>query len=229
MFEEKFDQLLSWGRYLHWSDLNFQKYFSFGNDKSLNKGDAVGDMLLLAFVSQWLASLYVVLEGWQELNEKDERIDKILNISKKHHNLLRRHRNAVFHYQPSLFDKKFSEITKEGISTLIWAVALELEFQRYFWEWPEKHLITKEQKTEARKLIETAIGWIPVEIFAAEKDRLRKINEEANEMLEKAEDKNSAHSLELKEAVDMGEAIIQETIDLKIEDIINTIRNGKIN
>ena len=53
MLEEKLDRLLSWGRYLHWSDLNFQKYFNFSNDNSINKDDAAGGMLLLAFVSQW--------------------------------------------------------------------------------------------------------------------------------------------------------------------------------
>lgn len=224
-FKIKFETILSWGRYLHWSDMHFHQYFG-GSEEELFKEDHPTTMRTFAIISQWLASLYVVLEGWKELNDKDYRIDKILNISKKYPDLLRRYRNAVYHYQPKLFDRRFSEFTKEGIAPLLWASSLELEFQRYFWEWPKKYFKINEQIDEVRDSIKDMIGWIPVDIFASKKCMVEKTIKESKDLLAKDDNKESKHYKELKKAIEMSEHLIQDVKDIEIDDIVNKITNN---
>ena len=87
------------------------------------------DIEAVMYMSLWYASLYVVVEGWQELKLKDEKIDELLqseNIA-----LLKRYRNGVFHFQKVYKDKRFDELDqkKEAVE---WIVKLNKEFGRYF-------------------------------------------------------------------------------------------------
>jgi hypothetical protein len=54
--------------------------------------------------SSWLASLFVVVEGWQKLCLHDDEVDRLLDA--KFLDLLRRNRNAIFHYQPEYLDNR---------------------------------------------------------------------------------------------------------------------------
>jgi hypothetical protein len=58
--------------------------------------------------------IFVVIEGFRELNCKDERVEKLLT-AEKYVDLLRRFRNGVFHYQKEPMDPRLvSFITREG-------------------------------------------------------------------------------------------------------------------
>ena len=51
------------------------------------------------------ASLYLVIEGWQELGIQDSEADELLRSP--HVDLLKRYRNGVFHYQRDMWDERF--------------------------------------------------------------------------------------------------------------------------
>ena len=81
------------------------------------------------YMSLWYASLYVVIEGWQALKLKDERIDELLqseNVA-----LLKRYRNGVFHFQKVYKDKRFDEFDQKK-EAAEWMVKLNKDFGRYF-------------------------------------------------------------------------------------------------
>ena len=93
------------------------------------------------YMSYWYAALYVVIEGWQELGLKDDKIDTFLdspNIS-----LLRRYRNGVFHFQSDYYDERFLGFIRDGIKCVEWIRNLNLEFGRYFLSWFEQKNATK--------------------------------------------------------------------------------------
>lgn len=88
------------------------------------------------YISYWFGSLYVVIEGWNELNLKDKEIDSLL---KSHNvNLLRRYRNGVFHFQRDYFDERFMGFLRDGVSRIEWVQVLHGEFERFFAEWWQK-------------------------------------------------------------------------------------------
>ena len=96
------------------------------------KGRRYWLLRVFTHLTYWLASLYVVVEGWRELNLTDERIDNLLRSDNVER--IRRVRNGVFHFQPDYFDKRFVEPFKHaGISE--WADSLNQEFGRYFADW----------------------------------------------------------------------------------------------
>ena len=84
------------------------------------------------YMSYWYGALYVVIEGWRELKLSDPRIDALL--SSPNVDLLRRYRNAVFHYQREYFDPRAVEFFGER-STPAWVREIHGEFGRYFLEW----------------------------------------------------------------------------------------------
>ena len=60
------------------------------------------------FSSLWFAALFVVIEGYRELTLSDPVIDQLLQS--EHVEALRRYRNGVFHFQPSVFPSKLLEL-----------------------------------------------------------------------------------------------------------------------
>ena len=87
--------------------------------------------------SYWLASLYVVVEGWQELGLHDARVDQLLE--RAFVDLLRRNRNAVLHYQPEYLDRRVVELVAssqgEGSGR---ARELHEALSEYFLRWFER-------------------------------------------------------------------------------------------
>jgi hypothetical protein len=77
------------------------------------------------YLSYWYAALYVVVDGWQELGLADARVDPLLEPAKLE--LLRRHRNAVFHYQPDYVPEKMLALMREGATIAEWARTLHFE------------------------------------------------------------------------------------------------------
>ena len=81
------------------------------------------------FMSYWYAGLFVVIEGWEELELHDPDIDKL--IASPYKDLLRRFRNGAFHYQKEYFDERFREFqTEQG--SVAWVRELNLTLGRYF-------------------------------------------------------------------------------------------------
>jgi len=82
------------------------------------------------YMSYWYASLYIVIEGWQQLGASDPEIDGLLKS--KNVNLLRRYRNGTFHYQKRYNDKRFLDLIRNGHDTIHWVRELTDAYQRYF-------------------------------------------------------------------------------------------------
>ncbi len=116
--------LLAWGQYLHWCDLQFKQFSSLTNG-------AEGDSDIGA-AAYWLASEYVVLEGWQEIGDNDAKIDRLLALYPENIDLLRRCRNAVYHFQKEVLDTRIIKCLSDENEVLLWSVALHFEFQRFF-------------------------------------------------------------------------------------------------
>src|SRR5208282_3830685 len=64
------------------------------------------------YMSYWHAGLFVVVEGWQSLGLHDSVLDKLL--ASPNVGLLKRFRNAVFHYQKNFLDQRFVDMVREG-------------------------------------------------------------------------------------------------------------------
>lgn len=100
------------------TDINFRLWFS---------------SVFLPFC-HWFASLFVVVEGYEELCQKDPclkdlRINALLSDT-VHRDLLRRFRNGVYHYQSNYFDDRLREFTKEKPAE--WASDLHDAFSAFF-------------------------------------------------------------------------------------------------
>lgn len=94
--------------------------------------------LLLVFYSL----LYVVIEGYQEQDVRDSKIDELLksdNVA-----LLKRFRNAVFHFQKDLESQKLLGFLEKP-ETELWTQQVFKAFGRFFLEQSEKFF----EKTQA--------------------------------------------------------------------------------
>ncbi len=99
------ERLLAWARYLCWADLHRKhlgEYFEVEGESELP--GHVGRFVTVT--SQWFASLWVVAEGFQQLNLRDNFIESILENPPGHADLLRRCRNGVYHFQPELIEPR---------------------------------------------------------------------------------------------------------------------------
>ncbi len=98
--------------------------------------DDIGEHSLGAML-HWLASLCVVIEGWEELEFHDEAIDDLLDhggdpkiVGTLRHRL-QRFRNGVFHFQPTgTEDPRFKDFWSDQVVN--WAIPLERQFERFF-------------------------------------------------------------------------------------------------
>jgi hypothetical protein len=86
------------------------------------------------YMSYWYGGLYVVIEGWKDLNLSDSVIDELLKSPNV--GLLKRYRHGVFHFQRDYFDKRFTEFMDQGIDAVTWVRSLNEQFGRYFLELP---------------------------------------------------------------------------------------------
>jgi hypothetical protein len=84
-----------------------------------------------AFMSHWYGSLYVVIEGWKELQLTDPEIDAL--IASENVKLLKRYRNGVFHFQRKFGDDRFQDFYNSQDS-VAWVREIHYEFGRYFLE-----------------------------------------------------------------------------------------------
>src|SRR5687768_919616 len=92
------EKLLSWARYLSWAELtrryHLERLESHAHDGVLDRGSVERDTWpLFALLAYRYASLYVAIEGYEELGFKDAQIDELLLDSRKA--LLKRFRNGA--------------------------------------------------------------------------------------------------------------------------------------
>lgn len=85
------------------------------------------------------ASLYIVIEGWQNFEKAplritDERIEKVLASRSEFVKLLKNFRHSVFH--PSeLLDKRLLAFHKSQPELAVWARDLSEAFSQFFRDW----------------------------------------------------------------------------------------------
>jgi len=152
---KKFDlidmKLVSWAQYLHWSDINFNRYVcSDDEDSSYN----------ISIALQWFASEYVVIDGWKEIQHHDTLIDDFVRLNASDIELLRRARNAVYHFQKNPLDDKLMDFS-HAYSKNGWLVDLHMAFLNYLRNYPESVYPFKERKDEFIEKFFGIVGWRP--------------------------------------------------------------------
>ena len=78
---DELKEVASWGQYLHWAQLNVDRWICAEEHTEAES---------IAMSFQFFASMYVVIEGWEQLNIRDSEIEEILNQNKEGVALLRR-------------------------------------------------------------------------------------------------------------------------------------------
>lgn len=90
---------------------------------------------------QWIASLVVVIEGWQRLQLRDGFINARINRWTNDGTLkaLIDFRNAVYHFTPILDDKRLVEVLYIGMAdgTISYLLQLQGALDQYFAKWKQ--------------------------------------------------------------------------------------------
>lgn len=84
---------------------------------------------MLCRMQVWYSLLYVVVEGYQELGQKFKPLEEVLTNG-NYVNLLRRYRNATFHYQPDALNDKLIDFLDEKDSE-IWIKELNKQLEAF--------------------------------------------------------------------------------------------------
>ncbi|MBI3781684.1 MAG: hypothetical protein HY278_11610 [candidate division NC10 bacterium] len=124
-------ELVTLHRYYIWANkfrTHFDKILAEGTIREPNALIWFADETGL-FLSYWYASLYVVVEGWDELGCRDDEIDGLLTSPNVEH--LRRYRNGVCHFQRQYLDDRFIELMSSP-NSVEWVRRLNMAFGRYF-------------------------------------------------------------------------------------------------
>jgi len=152
---EKIFEVASWGKYIYRSDIerhNFEQKIQ--NDES--------GIRFFVYSSQWLASLSVVVEGWCSLKESDKEIYELLSVYEDYVLTIKRCRNAVYHYQKNILDKRVEKAVSDK-ELITWAGALLDEFIRFLYIYPFKDHGICEESLHLQKEYLDLVGWIPKE------------------------------------------------------------------
>lgn len=157
--EQGQEGLLAWARYLYWCDLHRRRLEHYDGATEDGASDS-SQWHFIALIAQWYASLWVVVEGWQKLRKPDSNIRDLLESCPRYCDLMKRFRNGVYHYQPSLVDSRLLAFLQESDVTYIWGYLLHGEFCRFFWEWIHQSPDDLMQK-EYRERVLAIVGWIP--------------------------------------------------------------------
>lgn len=155
-------KIIAWGQYVHWAELQFSRVMSTYDDESISDADRIG------LIAHWLASERVVLEGWTELGLTDNTIHLLITRYPEHCDVLRRCRNAVYHFQTELLDSRIAKCLLDENEELKWCFAIHYEFQRYLVKYPYLLKGSWEECNELAIEIRKAIGWHPVDTPSAQ-------------------------------------------------------------
>ena len=139
------ETIVGFGQYLHWSQMQYKHYRSFQEDSS--------DADFFGALAHWLASLYVVAEGWQEIGIPDPVISDLIAKYDDYYQLMRRFRNGVYHFQHKPLSVKLTDFLNPQSEGTLWAEALLFEFKRFL-----VSTVPDDADGEEMKL---TIGWWP--------------------------------------------------------------------
>jgi hypothetical protein len=89
------------------------------------------------YMSYWYAGLFVVIEGWRELDLQDANVNVLLTSPNVE--LLKRYRNGVFHYQKKYFDRRILDFVEDGIDPVHWVRSLHSALSAFFLDWCKTH------------------------------------------------------------------------------------------
>ncbi|EOV0164572.1 hypothetical protein ACOIWV_004530 [Vibrio parahaemolyticus] len=179
--DQELDKMMALGQYVHWSRLQFNS-MKYAFEADCSRAELVGRM------AHWLAALYVVVEGWQDLKRPDKRINEIIDTYSEFSDVLRRCRNAVYHYQKSQFDKRI-ECALELEELKEWATVLQDEFECFVYMYPLKGWGLSVESVELHKEYLACIGWTPenesIEWYKASMTCINYISQNSLNKLEK--------------------------------------------
>ncbi|GAB4191745.1 MAG: hypothetical protein Tsb002_20800 [Wenzhouxiangellaceae bacterium] len=212
-----YDKFLSWARYLFWCDLLYQRYYE--HDEADFDDTSEATSLTFALSSQWLASMYVVIEGWDKASLQDEVIDDLLSLYEDFVVILKRFRHGVFHYQNETFDSRFTNFILNGSESLLWSFALMYEFKRFYWQSPTR-IFSDINEDEARKLLRDSIGWMPIDIFHK---KIADAYDLRNTVLMKMSDIGDYHSAEAKELLAAVESLEQAARNIEPSPLLSQL------
>lgn len=117
--------------------------------------------------AHWLAAEYIVLEGWRQLRHDDPKLNKLLSLYPENVEVLRRCRNAVYHSQTEILDKRILKCTANENEEMIWSIALHFEFQRYLLNFPYSFNGSQEEQEKLADEMAACIGWWPINTGSA--------------------------------------------------------------
>lgn len=148
------EKVVSLARYYTWAKaMRLTNEFYLKQTRELVKSDAelqkqpmffYSYLMTQPYLSYWFSSMYVVIEGWDEIKLSYAKIDSLLApptgyTSHPYKDLLRRYRNGAFHYQKDFFDSRFVDLMKtnkntevNGIDILSWVIKLDEAFNDFF-------------------------------------------------------------------------------------------------
>ena len=210
--EKLMNRILSFARYLSWADLLntlFKEEMSIEPLPTESSEIRKHEWRWFGLMCYWYASLYVVIEAWDEMKLNDPVIDRLLAHPKDLRSLLRRYRNGVFHFQSSLLDPKIIDLLRTGTTHAYWVHALHNELVRFFAEHLARLMVTDEQCVELRAGIESVVNWYP----CPEPPAIGSLAETlsvSRYILARHQDDGSEHRKELEQALATAETILQE-------------------
>lgn len=206
------DQIFMFARYLSWADLQ-NRLFEEEIDKGVDSTDATAlnehEWRWFGLMCYWYSSLHVVIEAWDQIGFSDPVIDRLLDHPKQFRTLLRRHRNAVFHYQQSMLDPKFVDLLANGATHVYWVRALHDEFVRFFAEYLSVQMATDFQRVEFREDIQAVIHWYPYRDHP-QRDSLERILSHMREILVSCPNDHSEEREEIRRTLEAGEKALRE-------------------
>ena len=201
------ERTLAWARYLYWADLSLRHWDAYADSERLQ--DKWEDWWqFFALMSHWYASEYVVIEGWRDAGLHDPVVDHALDGWAGVVDNLRRYRNGVFHFQPSLIDAHFDPFLEDS-GSMFWAHYLHSEFLRYYWSYVNRFPGTPDHRAEWRDTVLGIVGWIPEDVVEAKTERLRALSARAQAMTEGHSD---ALAEELRSAAREGQMIAAQAL-----------------
>jgi hypothetical protein len=151
--DDKIFEVASWGKYIYRAEMERLNF-----DLRIQNDDS--GIRYFIYSSQWLASLYVVVEGWETLKLSDEKINELLSVYSDYVLTIKRCRNAVYHFQKNIVDKRV-ECAVSDKKLLVWAGALLDEFIRYLYLYPISLNGVCDESLDLQKEYFNLIGWHP--------------------------------------------------------------------
>ncbi len=211
--EKLVEQTFAFARYLSWADLlNTLFETEMADEPVPTEVEAFRkhQWRWFGLMCYWYASLYVVIEAWDELRFSEPVIDRLLAHPKDFRTLLRRYRNGVFHFQSSLLDPRIIELLQHGAAHVCWVRALHDELVRFYAEHLSRWVVTDTQLAELRSDLEGVIHWYPRR-EAPHIESLERTLSHGRELLGRYPDDRSAQRQEVEQVLNSSEAILRES------------------